>query len=189
MWDLTPAQEIADFEPAFIKIPSASKQHYEMLSWLRDHYQGQIHLSFGMTSRDEKERIVQFFEEKGQGKDLVIYACTFGYPVPFEALCLYEITRLRKQFRHRVRSIGFSGHHLGIAVEIAARTLGAEWIERHFTLDRTWTGTDHAALLESNGLRRLCRDVKHVGQAIRYKDEEALSIEEEQRDKLRWVSS
>ena len=58
-----------------------------------------------------------------------------------------EITRLRELYADRVKAIGFSGHHLGIAVDSAAVALGAEWIERHFTLDRTWKGTDHAAVI------------------------------------------
>ena len=66
-----------------------------------------------------------------------------------------------------MQGIGFSGHHQGIAADIAALTLGAEWIERHFTLDRTWKGTDHAASLEPDGLRKLVRDVRNVAKALR----------------------
>lgn len=186
VWDMTSAREIAALEPAFIKIPSASNLHFEMLGWLRDHYSGQIHISYGMTSQDEEEQIVRFFEKAARGQDLVIYACTSGYPVPFEDICLYEITRLREIFSHRVGHIGFSGHHLGIAADIAALTLGAEWIERHITLDRTWKGTDHAASLEPNELGRLCWDVKNVHLALRHKPEEILPIEQEQRVKLKW---
>ena len=63
-----------------------------------------------------------------------------------------EISRLQEEYGNRVKNIGFSGHHLGIAVDMAAFTLGANIIERHFTKDRTWKGTDHAASLEPNGL-------------------------------------
>ena len=62
---------------------------------------------------------------------VVLYACTSGYPVPHKDVCLLEITRLKEEFGKRVEAIGFSGHHLGIAVDMAAITLGAEWIERH----------------------------------------------------------
>ena len=187
VWDVTSAREIASLDPEFIKIPSASNQHFEMLGWLRDNYRGQIQISLGMTTREEEERVVSFFEEADRGRDLLIYACTSGYPVPFEDICLYEILRLKESFRERVGGIGFSGHHLGIAADVAAMTLGAAWIERHFTLDRTWKGTDHAASLEPDGLRRLCRDVKHVSQALAYKGEEVLPIEQVQRDKLKWL--
>ena len=55
-----------------------------------------------------------------------------------------------------------SGHHLGIAIDILAYALGANYIERHFTLDRTWKGTDHAASLEPTGLTKLIRDLNNT---------------------------
>ncbi|MBX2966894.1 MAG: N-acetylneuraminate synthase family protein [Cyclobacteriaceae bacterium] len=186
VWDMTSAKEITALTPEFIKIPSASNLHFEMLGYLCDHFKGQVQLSFGMTTHDEEEKIVSFFESKGRAKDLLIYSCTSGYPVPFEDICLYEIVRLKNTYGQRVGGIGFSGHHLGIAADIAAMTLGAEWIERHFTLDRTWKGTDHAASLEPEGLRKLCRDVKNVYKALAYKTNEILSIEAVQREKLKW---
>jgi sialic acid synthase len=84
-----------------------------------------------------------------------------------------------------VKAIGFSGHHLGIAVDVAAVTLGASWIERHFTLDRTWKGTDHAASLEPDGFRRLVRDVGAVSRALTAKDRPILEVEDAQRRKLK----
>ena len=125
------------------------------------------------------------FESKGRNKDLVIYDCTSGYPVPFEDICLLELTRLRELYADRIKAIGFSGHHLGIAVDSAAVALGAEWIERHYTLDRTWKGTDHAASLEPDGVRKLVRDCKAVAKSLTYKKEEILDIEKIQRDKLK----
>jgi N-acetylneuraminate synthase len=115
----------------------------------------------------------------------VLYACTSGYPVPFSEVCLLEITRLRERFGHRVKAIGFSGHHLGIAVDAAATALGAAWVERHFTLDRTWKGTDHAASLEPDGLRRLVRDLRAVHRALRPKTTDLLGVEKPQRRKLK----
>ena len=186
VWDLTSAKEIAGLNPRFIKVGSASNLNFGMLRWLCANYAGQVHLSLGMTARDEEEEIVRLFEREGRNSDLVLYACTSGYPVPFEDICLYEITRLKETFGGRVAAIGFSGHHLGIAADVAAMTLGAAWIERHFTLDRTWKGTDHAASLEPDGLRRLCRDIRHVALALAPKRAEILPIEEPQRDKLKW---
>jgi sialic acid synthase len=189
VWDVTSAVEIASLEPEFIKIPSASNVHFEMLDFLCKDYKGKIQLSMGMTTHKEEARIIDFFEKQGRNKDLLIYSCTSGYPVPFEDICLLEIVRLRETFGHRVGAVGFSGHHLGIAADIAAMALGAEWIERHYTLDRTWKGTDHAASLEPDGLRRLCRDVKNVHKALRYKEQEILVIEAAQREKLKWQKS
>jgi N-acetylneuraminate synthase len=189
VWDSVSARQIAALDPPFIKVPSASNLNWPMLDALTDCYGGEIHLSLGMTTHAEEDAVVSFFETRQRNRDLVLYACTSGYPVPFEDICLYEITRLREKFKGKVKAIGFSGHHLGIAADVAALALGAEWFERHFTLDRTWRGTDQAASLEPDGLRRLCRDLRAVSESLRFKSQEILDIERPQREKLKWEPS
>ena len=186
VWDTTSAKQITALNPELIKVPSACNNHFEMLKVLRDEYQGEVHISFGMTTKEEEEEIVSLFEETNQAKRLVLYSCTSGYPVPFEDVCMLEIVRIKEKFNDRVKAIGFSGHHLGIAVDIAAYALGATWVERHFTLDRTWKGTDHSASLEPAGLRKLARDLKATHQALTYKQTDILAIEQVQRDKLKY---
>jgi N-acetylneuraminate synthase len=187
VWDLTSAQQIIELNPLLIKVPSACNNNYPMLQALRDLYTGEVHISFGMTTKAEEEEVVKFFEKTGQAKSrLVVYSCTSGYPVPFKDVCLLEINRLYTSFGDRVKEIGFSGHHLGISIDIAAYTLGARWIERHFTKDRTWKGTDHAASLEVPGLQKLVRDLEHNYSALRAKDTEILDIEATQREKLKY---
>lgn len=186
VWDMTSAREITSLNPKFIKIPSACNTHFEMLQWLCDNYEGEIQLSFGMTTKNEEEEVVQLFEKNGRAKDLILYNCTSGYPVPFKDVCLLEITRMKEQYEGRVKAIGFSGHHLGIAVDIAAYTLGAEYIERHYTIDRTWKGTDHAASLEPDGVRKLVRNLNAVYEALTYKSNDILPIEQVQREKLKF---
>lgn len=186
VWDMTSAKEIASLEPKFIKIPSACNTHYEMLNWLCDNYKGEIQISFGMTTHEEEEKIIRLFENKGRNKDLIIFNCTSGYPVPFKDVCLLEINRMRNLYEDRVKGIGFSGHHNGIAVDVAAYTLGANIVERHYTLNRTWKGTDHAASLEPDGIRRLARNLEAAYDALHYKTSEILPIEQVQRDKLKY---
>jgi len=187
VWDTTSAREIIALQPDLIKVPSACNNHFEMLAMLRDNYQGEVHISFGMTTLEEIEKIILFFEETGAAKDrLVVYSCTSGYPVPFKDVCLLEIVRLRDNYIGRVKDFGFSGHHLGISIDIAAYTLGATWIERHFTQDRTWKGTDHAASLEMPGLHKLIRDLNNTFIALHYKQSEILDIEAVQREKLKY---
>merc|ERR1719515_442640 len=99
---------------------------------------------------------------------------------------MLELNHLKEKYGHRVKSLGFSGHHLGIAVDVAAYALGAEWNERHFTKDRTWKGTDHAASLEPAGLSKMCRDLKAIHTSMTYKSEDILAIEKAQRSKLKW---
>ena len=143
-------------------------------------------MSFGMTTHEEEAMVVNLFKEKGESKErLVIYSCTSGYPVPFEDVALREIERLRRVYGKDVKEVGFSGHHLGIAIDIAAYTLGASSIERHFTKDRTWKGTDHAASLEPTGLKKLIRDLNAAHNALDFKRSEILEIESVQREKLK----
>ena len=186
VWDLTSAKEIASINPEFIKVPSACNNHYAMLQWLCDNYMGDIHISLGMTLQDEERELIDFFINNKRNQDLVIYACTSGYPVSPEDVCLLEINRLIDSYADRVKEIGFSGHHNGIAIDIAAFTLGANVYERHFTLNRTWKGTDHAASLEPDGMRRLKRDLNNIQKALTYKKTDLLPVEVVQREKLKY---
>lgn len=186
VWDLTSAREIASLKPKFVKIPSACNNNYPMLEWLCDNFEGEIHVSTGMTTSQEVSMLVKLFRGKSRNNDLILYNCTSGYPVPFKDVCLLEINKLKDKYADSVKQIGFSGHHLGIAVDVAAFTLGASVVERHFTLDRTWRGTDHAASLEPAGLRKLNRDLWAVYEALSYKEKDILDIEAEQREKLKF---
>lgn len=186
VWDVTSASEISELNPNFIKVPSACNTHFQMLEVLRDEFTGDIHLSLGMTTKQEENQIIDFFNQTNSLDRLIIYACTSGYPVPFEQTCLLEISRLIDAYEDKVKAIGFSGHHLGIAIDIAAYTLGASWIERHFTKDRTWKGTDHAASLEPMGLSKLTRDLSATHNSLKLKENDILDIEAPQRDKLKW---
>lgn len=186
VWDMTSAKEIASIEPEFIKIPSASNNNWDMLTWLCQNYKGEIQVSLGMTTREEEQTLIELFEQQGRAKDLVVFSCTSGYPVPYPDICLLEITRLIDTYGERVKRIGFSGHHLGIAIDAAAYALGADVIERHYTLDKTWKGTDHAASLEPDEMHDLARDLNNIYEALRYKDSEVLDIEAVQRKKLKY---
>ncbi|KAJ8600346.1 hypothetical protein CTAYLR_000671 [Chrysophaeum taylorii] len=190
VWDVTSAREMIEIPCEYLKVPSACNNHFEMLKVLRDEYSGDVHVSTGMTTKQEIEDVVRFFEETGQAKDrLVIYNCTSGYPVPFKDVCMLELVRLQEEYKHRIKEFAFSGHHLGIAIDVAAYALGAKWIERHFTKDRTWKGTDHAASLETGGLEKLCRDLTATYEALTLKSTDILDIEDEQRAKLKYRKS
>ena len=186
VWDLTSAKEIAALKPQLIKIPSACNNHFEMLQWLCENYEGEIHLSLGMTSLEEEEEIIALFEKAGRNKDLVIYACTSGYPVPYENVCLLELKRLKDAYGDRVKEIGFSGHHIGYGIDPAALALGATVFERHYTMDKTWKGTDHAASLEPDEFKGLVKTLNDTHAALTHKSVEILPIEQVQRDKLKY---
>ena len=96
-----------------------------MLEFLCESYQGEIQISLGMTTKEEEQKIIALFQKHKRNQDLVLFACTSGYPVPYSDIYLLEICRLKQEYGSLVKSIGFSGHHIGIAVDIAAYTLGA----------------------------------------------------------------
>jgi sialic acid synthase len=186
VWDVTSAKEMMTFSPEFLKVPSACNNNFDMLKILRDDFQGQVQLSIGMTTKDEVEKIVSFFEVNNQAKSrLLLYACTSGYPVPADDVALLEINWLYDTYGERVNEIGFSGHHLGVNIDVAAYTLGARWIERHFTKDKSWKGTDHGASLNPDELNNLVDVLNQAYKALRYKDSEILPIEQDQKNKLK----
>lgn len=184
-WDVTSAKELISIDPDYIKVPSACNTHTELINVLRDEYEGDIHVSLGMTSKSEEAALMESLATIGKNR-VVLYSCTSGYPVDFDDVCLLEIKRLQETYTQQVKSIAFSGHHLGIAIDVAAYTLGAYWIERHFTKDRTWKGTDHAASLEPSGLSKLVRNLNATHKSLTYKSSEILNIEKQQYQKLKW---
>ncbi len=184
VWDLSSAREVISLAPDFIKIPSACNTNGDLIDLLLSEYSGPLHISLGMTKKEEEIQLIEKFRDHPDR--LVLYSCTSGYPVPFNQVALLEIQRLRNEYGAKVAAVGFSGHHLGIAIDIAAYTLGAQWIERHFTKDRTWKGTDHAASLEPGGLAKLVRNLDATRQSLTYKEQDILDIEAPQRTKLKF---
>ena len=104
-----------------------------------------------------------------------ILQCIASYPAPFDQLNLNVIPSYVQHFPDAV--IGYSGHENGIAMSNVAYVLGARVIEKHFTLDRTMKGTDHAFSLEPEGMRKLVRDLERTRQALGSSVKEPLDLE------------
>lgn len=186
VWDIKSAKEICSLNPFMIKVASPCNSNFELLEWLCNNYFGEIHLSLGMTSHDEIERIVNLFVDNKRNEDLVLYACTSGYPVEFEDMCILEIHYLLEKYGSIVKKIGFSGHHIGTTIDVAAYTLGASVIERHFTIDKDLKGTDQKVALTKNEFAKLVNDVNDVYKALKYKDKDILDVEVKNKEKLKW---
>jgi len=181
VWDLTSVREIIGLSPDFIKIPSAFNSDFDLLEVLFKEYNGDVHISLGMSTDEEKKNLYDFISSSLVGDRVVLYHCTSEYPCLFEHLYLLEIRNLHGL---PAKSLGFSNHGYGIAADVAAYALGATWIERHFIDDRTFRHTDASFSLEPSGLCRLVRDLKNIRKSLLYKHE--LSAQElEQKDKLR----
>lgn len=186
VWDIKSAEEIIKLEPKMIKIASACNQKFELLDYLCKNYSGEIHISTGMTLYEDIDEIVSFFVKKDRAKDLVLYACTSSYPVAPQDICLLEITRLIDKYKDVVKAFGFSGHHNGTNIDISAFTLGAKYIERHFTLNKNFKGTDQKASLEPEELKELHFKLNEVFMALNYKGNKILEVETSNKEKLKW---
>lgn len=186
VWDTTSAKEIITLNPHLLKVPSACNTNFALLEVLRDTYDGEIHISLGMSTQEEITKLVAFFQERHKTHNLVLYACTSGYPISYEEVCLLEICRIYERYGHLIKAVAYSGHHLGINIDMAAFTLGARYIERHFTKDKTWKGTDHSASLEPDELKNLVDGLNEVFASLTYKPTELLDIEIPQRKKLKF---
>lgn len=184
VWDWKAAEDICRVGGEWIKIPSARNQDFVLIEKVLGDWEGEVHISLGMATRGEQSRLVDLLVKLGASKRVVLYACTSAYPVAAQDVRLGEIERLQAEFGPMVKSIGFSGHHEGIAIDMAAAAMGVSHIERHFTLNRTWKGTDHAASLEPDGLRKLIRDVGAVTKALGTKGDGLLDVEIPMREKL-----
>lgn len=119
-------------------------------------------VSTGGGTADDVRRAHDTVMEHNQ--QLCILQCTAGYPCEYELLDLRVIETFRQMFPNVV--VGFSGHDNGIAMAVAAYVLGARVLEKHFTLNRAWRGTDHAFSLEPVGLRKMVRDLERTRVAL-----------------------
>lgn len=188
VWDIVSAKHILELDPKILKIPSAHNLDFELINYICANFNGEIHLSLGMTYKNEIEEIINFFKEKNKLNRLVLYYCKSTYPCKEEDLNLLQISILKEKYSNQIKAIGFSGHHVGISVDIAALTLGARYFERHFTLDRAFKGTDHAASLAPDGLRRLTRNIREAYLALNHWDGSLDEDELYQRNKLKHIS-
>lgn len=116
-------------------------------------------LSTGMSTLEQVQHAVDVLDMD----DLIILHCTSTYPSKIEELNLRTIQTLRRLFEVPV---GYSGHEVGLPTTLAAVALGACVVERHVTLDRAMWGSDHAASVEPQGMKRLVRDIRAIETAL-----------------------
>ncbi len=186
VFDVKSCEEILSIGPDFIKIPSACNMNFDLLKFVCLNYDKEIHLSTGMTPKKDIDKIVDFFIKNNKANNLILYACTSGYPVEAKDLNLLEIVYLKQRYKNIVKGIGFSGHHSGILFDPIAYALGADYLERHFTLNRNQKGTDHKVALEVSDVSKLLTNLNLTRLALKQKEKDILDIEIINRDKLKW---
>lgn len=121
-----------------------------------------IILSTGMTTLGEVEEALNVIRSEGV-KDIILLHCVSDYPAKMKDVNLRAMETLKHAFK---LPVGFSDHTLGITVPIAAVTLGACVMEKHFTLDKNLSGPDHKASLEPDELKEMVQAIRDVEQAL-----------------------
>lgn len=143
------------------KIPSGEVTNYPLLKKI-----GRLHkkviLSTGMCVLEEIQDAIDIL--KGEGTvDISLLHCNTQYPTPIDDVNLRAMLTLKKEFGVPV---GYSDHTQGIEVPLAAVALGAEIIEKHFTLDKKMYGPDHIASLDPNELKNMVEGIRKVECAL-----------------------
>ncbi len=176
-WDRSSVDFMEPFDPICYKVPSAHLTNTDILKYLRNTGRPLI-LSTGMSTLQEIHKAVELL-----GTDnLAIAHCTSSYPANLSELNLRMILTLSDIFNC---PIGYSGHEVGLATSVAAVSLGASFVERHFTLDRAMWGSDQAASVEPVGLARLVKDIRSVELALGDGEKVVYESEMEVRKRLR----
>jgi N-acetylneuraminate synthase len=157
-WDKKSVDFINQFDPVCFKVASASITDHDLLQHTANKGNPVI-ISTGMSTMDE----IKFALSVLNSDKLLIAHSTSSYPCKNEELNLRMIQTLKSLFDC---PIGYSGHEVGLQTTYAAVTLGASFIERHITLDRTMWGSDQAASVEPWGLMRLVRDIRVIEKAM-----------------------
>ena len=142
--------------PAF-KVPSGEITNFPLLKKIAQKSKPII-LSTGMATLGEVEEALNYLKKHG-AEEIVLLHCTTSYPAPVASVNLRVMETLRYAFQVPV---GYSDHTEGITIPIAAATMGACVIEKHFTLDRTLPGPDHQASLEPRELTAMVKAVRDV---------------------------
>ena len=123
-----------------------------------------IILSTGMCTMQEIASVLEILEKAGASKhDITVLHCNTEYPTPMEDVNLRAMLSMQNELGVKV---GYSDHTLGIEVPIAAVAMGATVIEKHFTLDRTMEGPDHAASLEPDELKQMVYSIRNIEKAM-----------------------
>lgn len=146
-----------------IKIPSGEITNLPYLRRI-GRLQRPVILSTGMSTLGEIEAAIAVLERAGSVREHVtVLHCNTQYPTPMQDVNLRAMLTIRDALKVQV---GYSDHTLGIEIPIAAVALGARVIEKHFTIDRTLPGPDHAASLEPAELKSMLSAVRNVQQAM-----------------------
>jgi N-acetylneuraminate synthase len=162
------------------KIPSGEITNFPLMEKIVRERKPVI-LSTGMSTMEEVKDAITCLQEQGC-RDILLLHCTTSYPAPLESVNLRVLDTLRDVFH---LPVGYSDHTAGILIPIAAVARGACIIEKHFTLDRTLPGPDHAASLEPDEFKWMVSAIREIESALGDGDKKMQLCEASIRDVVR----
>lgn len=160
-FDIPSVDFLQSIDVPYFKIPSGEITNLPYLIRIAKTGRDVI-LSTGMAEMEEIEAAVRLLRENGAGEISLLH-CNTEYPTPMEDVNLRAMLTLKEKFHVRV---GYSDHTKGIEVPIAAVAMGAEIIEKHFTLDHDMEGPDHKASLEPDELEAMVTGIRNIEKAL-----------------------
>ncbi|MDA9617107.1 N-acetylneuraminate synthase [Flavobacteriaceae bacterium] len=162
-FDVEGVKYLSNLGLELFKIPSGEITNYPYLKAIALCGKPVI-MSTGMCTETEIKECVDVLLEFGLTKENIsILHCNTEYPTPMKDVNLKAMMNIKDKFGV---DVGYSDHTLGIEIPTAAVALGAKIIEKHFTLDRTLPGPDHAASLEPDELKAMVKSVRNIEFAI-----------------------
>ena len=156
-FDLESIQFLNQLQMDFWKLPSGEITNLPYLEAIA-HTHKKVVMSTGMCELGEIRDAIQILESNGAG-EITLLHCNTEYPTPFCDVNLRAMKQMEEVFR---KPVGYSDHTIGIEVPIAAAALGAEVIEKHFTLDKQMKGPDHKASLEPDELKQMVQAISKI---------------------------
>ena len=162
-FDIESVELLNDLKIDLIKIPSGEITNLPYLKKVAS-CGLPIIFSTGMADMEDISKTMNVLFDNGVNKDnITILHCNTEYPTPMKDVNLQAMLTIKKEFDVK---IGYSDHTLGIEIPIAAVALGAQVIEKHFTLDKTMEGPDHVASLEPNELKQMVTAIRNIEIAL-----------------------
>ncbi|MBU1036489.1 N-acetylneuraminate synthase family protein [Patescibacteria group bacterium] len=159
-WDHKSADFLESIDVPFFKTPSADIINLPLLEYIAKKKKPMI-VSTGMCTLEEIDEAVEVIQRHND--QFILLHCISNYPCTDSEVNLKIIETLKKRYGVPV---GYSSHDKGVAIPASAVSLGACVIEKHFTLDRTMLGPDHAASLEPQGLAKMIKYIRHTEMAL-----------------------
>ena len=170
VWDIDSVELMSKYTKIG-KIPSALITDLELCKKARELFEILI-ISTGMSSEEEIEKCIEMCQPN------IIMHTNSTYPCPVDELNLNYIIHLKNKWGHK-SEIGYSGHEYGLVTTFAAIGLGAQWVERHITLDRNMWGSDQLSSIEPIGLLKLVKGIRDIEKACKYKPGPRIEFEGE----------